>query len=87
MTKEKIKETVENIIDDIVPIQTDIKNKDSFDEIGIDCLDKVEIVMEIEHRFNITIPDEDWNNINCISQTVDYIDGIINNVQDKNKAS
>lgn len=87
MTKEKIEEIVRSIIDDIVPIEIDDKNKDDFDDIKIDCLDKVEIAMEIEYRFNINIPDEDWNNINSISQTVEFINGIINNVQDKNKAS
>lgn len=85
MTKEKIREIVTNIIDDIVPFQID--SKDDFDDIGIDCLDKVEIAMEIESKFNIIVADEDWNNINSISQTVEYIDGIINNVQDKNNAS
>lgn len=85
MTKEKIREIVTNIIDDIVSFQID--NKDNFDDIGIDCLDKVEIAMEIECKFNIIVPEEDWNDINNISQTVDYIDGIINNVQNKNNAS
>lgn len=87
MTKEKIEEIVRNIIDDIVPTHTDSKNKDNFNDIRIDCLDKVEIAMEIEIKFNIIVADEDWNNINSISQTVEYIDGMINNVQDKNNAS
>ncbi len=43
------------------------------DDLGADSLDIVELVMEIEKRFEIEIPDEDAEKISSVQDAIDYI--------------
>jgi len=53
-----------------------IKETDSLDQdLGLDSLDQVEIVMEVEEEFDLNVPDEVANN----SRTVgDIVEGVMN---------
>ena len=42
----------------------------TFDELGIDSLDRINILFEIENEFNIDIPDEEARAINSVSGIV-----------------
>lgn len=42
-------------------------------DLGLDSLDVVEVVMEVEHEFNIQIPDHEADTLKTVGQTVDYI--------------
>lgn len=42
----------------------------TFDELGIDSLDRINILFEIESEFNIDIPDEEARVINSVSGIV-----------------
>ena len=42
-------------------------------DLGADSLDTVELVMEFEDEFEISIPDEDAENIQTVGNAVDYI--------------
>ena len=49
----------------------EIKNEASFmDDLGADSLDLVELVMSFENDFDITIPDEDSNEITTDRKSV-----------------
>jgi acyl carrier protein len=43
-------------------------------DLGADSLDTVELVMELEEEFDITIPDEDAEQIQTVGQAIDYIE-------------
>lgn len=43
-------------------------------DLGADSLDTVEMVMELEEEFDITIPDEDAEQIQTVGQAVKYIE-------------
>ena len=43
------------------------------DDIGADSLDIVELVMDLEQEFEITIPDEEAQNIRTLGELIDYI--------------
>ena len=45
----------------------------SFEELGADSLDMVEIVMKLEEQFAIEINDEDAEKLSSLEQVVDYI--------------
>lgn len=42
-------------------------------DLGADSLDTVELVMELEEEFDITIPDEDAEQIQTVGEAVKYI--------------
>ena len=43
-------------------------------DLGADSLDTVELVMEFEEEFAITIPDEEAEKIQTVGQAIDYIE-------------
>lgn len=47
------------------------------EDIGADSLDIVELVMELEEEFEITIPDEAAEKIKTVGEAIEYIDGEI----------
>jgi acyl carrier protein len=42
-------------------------------DLGADSLDTVELVMELEEEFGLTIPDEDAQEIQTVGNAVEYI--------------
>ena len=44
------------------------------DDLGADSLDTVELVMEFEEEFDITIPDEEAEKIQTVGQAITYIE-------------
>jgi len=44
-------------------------------DLGADSLDTVELVMEFESAFDITIPDEDAEKIQTVGNAISYISG------------
>lgn len=42
-------------------------------DLGLDSLDVVEVIMEVEHEFNIQIPDHEADTLKTVGQTLDYI--------------
>jgi acyl carrier protein len=50
------------------------RNTRFIDDIGADSLDIVELVMELEEEFEITIPDEEAEKIKTVGEAIDYIE-------------
>ncbi|MCQ2348278.1 MAG: acyl carrier protein [Paludibacteraceae bacterium] len=46
-------------------------------DLNADSLDTVELIMEFEKEFNITIPDEDTQKISTVGDAVAYIEKAI----------
>lgn len=52
----------------------EISNEASFmDDLGADSLDLVELVMEFENQFGITIPDEDSASLTTVAKAIEYV--------------
>lgn len=47
-------------------------------DLGADSLDTVELVMEFESAFDITIPDEDAEKIQTVGSAIEYIESKLN---------
>jgi len=54
-------------------------NSNFLDDLGADSLDTVELVMAIEEKFHIVIPDEDAEKIATINEAVKFIEQTIKN--------
>jgi len=54
--------------------KSEITRETSFvNDLNADSLDTVELVMEFEDEFEISIPDEDAEKIQTVGQAIDYI--------------
>lgn len=54
--------------------ESDINREASFtNDLGADSLDTVELIMEFEKEFDVTIPDEDAEKISTVGDAVDYL--------------
>ena len=43
-------------------------------DLNLDSLDTVELVMQLEKEFNVTIPDEEAENIKTVGEAIAYIE-------------
>lgn len=65
---------IEIIVDKLGVDDNEVKPEASFiADLGADSLDTVELIMEFEKEFNISIPDEDAEKILTVGAAVDYI--------------
>jgi len=54
--------------------EDDITNEASFtNDLGADSLDTVELIMEFEKEFDVTIPDEDAEKIATVGDAITYL--------------
>ncbi|MCH7639183.1 MAG: acyl carrier protein [Bacteroidetes bacterium] len=62
------------IIEKLGVDEKDIAREASFtNDLGADSLDTVELIMEFEKDFDLTIPDEDAEKIATVGDAIDYI--------------
>lgn len=63
------------IVDKLGIDEADVTNEASFTgDLGADSLDTVELMMEFEKEFNISIPDDQAENITTVGQAVAYLE-------------
>ncbi len=46
----------------------------TFDELGADSLDMAELIMEVESKFDVEIPDEELEKFRNIKDVIDFIE-------------
>lgn len=70
-----VDEKVVEIVSDQLSVSADEINRESsfIDDLKADSLDVVEMVMEFEDAFDITIPDDDYDKIKTVGDAIDYI--------------
>lgn len=59
-----------------VPKEEVARESSFVDDLKADSLDVVELVMEFEDEFDITIPDDDYEKIRTVGDAIDYIGGM-----------
>ena len=63
------------IVDKLGVEEAEVKTEAKFtDDLGADSLDTVELIMEFEKEFNITIPDEQAEKISTVGEAISYIE-------------
>ncbi len=56
--------------------KTTLQEQQTFEELGADSLDMVEIVMRLEEVFGIEIKDEDAEKLTSLKDVIDYVQRI-----------
>ncbi|ODV95909.1 hypothetical protein PACTADRAFT_49344 [Pachysolen tannophilus NRRL Y-2460] len=77
LTREIITERILELLEDYDNIKLPEKisvNANFKKDLGLDSLDQVEIIMEIENEFSIIIPDDKADEINTVKDAIDLIE-------------
>ena len=70
--EQKVKEI---IVDKLTVDEADVTPQAEFNkDLGADSLDTVELIMEFEKAFNISIPDADAEGIKTVGDAIAYIE-------------
>jgi acyl carrier protein len=71
-----IEDTVKSIIVDKLGVdESDVTKDASFtNDLGADSLDTVELIMEFEKEFDLTIPDEEAEEIATVGNAIEYVE-------------
>lgn len=78
MNKEEIKNKVRAIIVDKNGVEaSEVTDTAHFEnDLGMDSLDRVELLMEVEKEFSISIPDDEAEKVYTLSDCVELVDKI-----------
>ena len=71
-----VKDKVISIVSEQLSVDADeVTEASNFvDDLKADSLDVVELVMEFEDEFEITIPDDDYEKIRTVGDAINYIE-------------
>jgi acyl carrier protein len=74
-TEESVEEKVKEIIVKQMGANKDQVTPDTsfINDLGADSLDTVELVMELEDAFDVSIPDEDAEKMQTVGDAINYI--------------
>ena len=63
------------IVDKLGVEESEVTNEASFtNDLGADSLDTVELIMEFEQEFNVTLPDDQAEKITTVGDAISYIE-------------
>jgi len=72
---DKIKKIICEQLD--VPEEDVVPEASFVDDLGADSLDQVELIMAMEEEFDVSIPDEDAENIGTVQDAIDYVQKVL----------
>ena len=75
MSDKSIEDRVKDIIVDQLGVSADQVTlaAKSIEDLGADSLDTVELVMAFEEEFDIEVPDEEAEKLQCVGDVVTYV--------------
>ncbi|QYJ05494.1 acyl carrier protein [Nocardioides panacisoli] len=76
MSTEEIRTALADIVNEVAGVDAeDVQLDKSFvDDLDVDSLSMVEVVVEAEEKFGVTIPDEEVKNLKTVGDAVSYIE-------------
>ncbi len=84
MTRDDVRNAVIRILADIAPdedfdgLNDEEKLRDQFD---LDSMDFLDIVMELRKRYNIEVPEADYERLVTMTSCIDYLQPLLKNQQ------
>ncbi|MBQ4421375.1 MAG: acyl carrier protein [Synergistales bacterium] len=75
MSEEITKKVIAIVVDKLGVEENQVKPEANFtSDLGADSLDTVELIMELEKEFNISIPDDQAEKIATVADAITYIE-------------
>jgi acyl carrier protein len=76
MSTEEIRAALAEIVNEVAGVDAeDVQLEKSFvDDLDVDSLSMVEVVVEAEEKFGVTIPDDQVKNLKTVGDAVAYIE-------------
>lgn len=79
MSNEMIENKVKELVADYTNMESDkIRPEFNLEELGLDSLDRVEIVLELEEEFDIQVDEDEIEKIETVKGIIDYIEKLYN---------
>lgn len=80
MTKEEVRSAILDILSDIAPDE-DLSNVDDNkklrDQFNLDSMDFLDIVMELRKRYNLEVPEKDYEHLVTMSSCVAHLQPLL----------
>jgi acyl carrier protein len=84
MTKDEVRQAILDILADIAPDEdmNSINDEATLrEQIDLDSMDFLDIVMELRKRFNIEVPEKDYERLVSMASCIQYLQPILNDRQ------
>jgi len=84
MTKEEVRRAVVSILEDIAPDEDLSSIKDDVtlrEQMDLDSMDFLDIVMELRKRFNIEVPESDYQELVSMDSCIQYLQPLLKDHQ------
>ena len=84
MTREEVRRAVVNILEDIAPDEdlSSIKDDETLrEQMDLDSMDFLDIVMELRKRFNIEVPESDYQELVSMDSCIQYLQPLLKDHQ------
>lgn len=65
----------------------DIKRESTFEELGLDSLDGLNLIFELEEEFDLTVPDDKVQEMKTVGEVIEGIEYLIENPYDASAAA
>ena len=79
-SRKRLRQTIEEILIDhrwVKPSCELDETADYLSDLGMDSLDKVEMIMDLEREYGISIPDDHAERLTTVGNTIDYLQKIL----------
>ncbi|HEY2865845.1 MAG TPA: phosphopantetheine-binding protein [Pyrinomonadaceae bacterium] len=84
MTESSVAERVMRVFSEFKKVpREDIKMDTTFAELGLDSLDGLNLIFELEEEFNVMIPDDKVESMKSVSEVVDGIQWLLDHPQEQ----
>ncbi len=72
-----VEEDVKKVIIEKLAVKPEEVTREArfIDDLGADSLDTVELIMALEEKFGIEVPDEDAEKLTTVGTAIEYIEG------------
>jgi len=84
MTRKEVRRAVVNILEDIAPDEDLSSIKDDVtlrEQMDLDSMDFLDIVMELRKRFNIEVPESDYQELVSMDSCIQYLQPLLKDHQ------